>query len=411
MGSDKDSMTKKIETLAQFYELMWETVSVRRHIVSCIFKEKRMKDSWVVSLERTREVLESLPEDNGSYTLKLTDDQYLHTELTYEIDELKKDLACLRQSEDTFFNYLAGSSPGFLSEVERGLDFLTEAHYTCFFTDRDGTVNNYCGRYKSSVQSIYNSLFLTGFAQDCTSNSVMLTSAPLENFGLLDLSIDPPGAFIYAGSKGREYIDRNGRRGSYAIGSLQQHKLDELNEALSTLLRKEEYVQYSLIGSGLQFKFGQTTVARQDIYETIPQNESEHFYKLVSGIVHDLDPEGTFFRMEDTGKDIEIILTIERDDASQSRSDFNKGDGVRFLNSDLDLKLTEGPNLICGDTSSDVAMVEASMDMTENTWAVFVTADESLKEQVRKVCANSYFVSSPDILITLLCSLRKRIIK
>ena len=404
-------MTKKIETLSQFYNVMWETVSIRRHIMSCIFNEEKVQEEWVASLKRAQEVLESLPQDNGTYTLKLKEDKYLHTELTYEIDELKKDVAYLRQSGDTFFDYLAGSSPGFISEVESGLGFLAETHYQNFVTDRDGTVNNYCGRYKSSVQSIYNSLFLTGFACDCTSNSIMLTSAPLENFGLLDVSIDPPGVFIYGGSKGREYIDRNGRKGSCPIGPLQQQKLDNLNEKLSTLVQKEEYVQYSLIGSGLQFKFGQTTVARQDIYKTIPESESEHFYELITGIVHDVDPEGAFFRIEDTGKDIEIILTIERDDESQTRSDFNKGDGVLFLNSDLDLNLTEGPNLICGDTSSDVAMVEASMSMTENTWTLFVTADELLKEQVRKVCANSFFISSPDILVTILFSLSKRMKK
>jgi hypothetical protein len=404
-------MTKKIETLSQFYDVMLETVSIRRRIVGCILNEENVQEKWVTSLERTREALESLPEDNGTYAIKLKEDKYLHTELTYEIDELEKDVTYLRQSEEKFFSHLAHYRPGFFSEVESGLGFLTGTHYKNFITDRDGTVNNYCGRYRSSVQSIYNSLFLTGFARHCTSNSVMLTSAPLESFGLLDLSIDPHGAFIYGGSKGREYMDRSGKRGSYPIGSLQQQKLDDLNEALTTLLQEDEYVQYSLIGSGLQFKFGQTTVARQDIYGTIPKSESEHFCKLISGIVHDVDPEGTFFRIEDTGKDIEIILTIERDDDYQVRSDFNKGDGVRFLNSDLDLNLTEGPNLICGDTLSDVAMVEASMDMTENTWTLFVTADESLKEQVREVCANSFFVSSPDILVTMLCNLRSRVKK
>ena len=127
--------------------------------------------------------------------------------------------------------------------------------------------------------------------------------------------------------------------------------------------------------------------------------------------MHDVDPEGAFFRIEDTGKDIEIILTVERDDEYQDRSDFNKGDGVLFLNRCLDLNLTEGCNLICGDTSSDVAMAEASMRKTENTKALFVTTDDSLKQQVKQVCANSFFVSSPDTLITVLFSLSERMKK
>ena len=47
-------------------------------------------------------------------------------------------------------------------------------------TDRDGTINNYCGRYKSSVQSAYNSIFLSRFATDCCQNSIILTAAPLQ---------------------------------------------------------------------------------------------------------------------------------------------------------------------------------------------------------------------------------------
>jgi hypothetical protein len=230
----------------------------------------------------------------------------------------------------------------------------------------------------------------------------------LENFGLLDLSIDPRGIFIYAGSKGREFIDRSGRRNSFPIKKGQQQELDALNKALFDLLKREEYEQFSLIGSGLQFKFGQTTVARQDIYNTIEESESKLFLDRISGIVQDIDPEGAFFRIEDTGKDIEIILTVERDDVSEVYSDFNKGDGIIFLDSTLHLNLNEGLNLICGDTSSDVAMVKASQGKTDDTWAIFVTTDETLKERVRQVCAHSFFVSSPDILITIFHSLRKR---
>jgi len=401
-------MAIRIETLAQFYELMWETVHVRRHAVACLLNEEKTQEKWATSLQRTHEAFKSLPKEKGKYKLKLKEGKYIHTELTYEIEELQKDLIFLKHSEESFYHCLVRYNPEFFSEIEEGLRFLSETRFHNVITDRDGTVNNYCGRYKSSVQSIYNSLFLVRFARDCTVNSVILTSAPLEHFGLLDLSIDPMGVFIYAGSKGREYIDRNGRRGSSPINIIQQQKLDALNETLFDLLKREEYEQFSLIGSGLQFKFGQTTVARQDIYETIQESESEHFFKRVSGIVQDIDPEGAFFRIEDTGKDIEIILTIERDDESEILSDFNKGDGIIFLESMLHLNLNKGPNLICGDTSSDVAMVRASQSKTENTWAIFVTNDEALEDEVRQVCPNSFFVSSPDILISILHSLSKR---
>jgi hypothetical protein len=401
-------MVKKIKTLAQFYDLMWKTVPVRRQVVGCLLKGKNVQEEWLQGLRSAHDSLVALPKEHGTSKLILKEDTYIHTELTYEIEELQKDLIYLEHSEKTLYDYLESKNPRFLSEVEEGLRFLSDQKFNNFITDRDGTVNNYCGRYKSSVQSIYNSLFLVKFAQDSTLNSVVLTSAPLENFGLLDLSVDPPNTFIYGGSKGREYVDRSGRKGSYPIVKVQQEKLDTLNNALAKLLKSELYRQFALIGSGLQFKFGQTTVARQDIYKTIPETESKLFYERVSGLVQDIDPEGTSFRIEDTGKDIEIILTIRRDDTSDGVGDFNKGDGIYFLDSDLHLKLDRGPNLVCGDTMSDLSMVSASMEATEDTWTIFVTEDEGLKNEVQLVCANSFFVSSPDILITILYRLSER---
>jgi hypothetical protein len=401
-------MLKKIESLAQFYDLMWETVHVRRQIVKCLLNNEKIEEKCVDSLKTTNEALESLPKEKEKYRLKLREGKDIYTELTYEIDELQKDLIYLAHSEETFYKYLEGYNPGFFSEIEEGLQFLSGTRFKNFITDRDGTVNNYCGRYMSAIQSIYNSIFLVRFACDCTLNSVILTSAPLENFGLLDLSVDPQGIFIYAGSKGREYVDKDGKRGSFPIEKAQQQKLDTLNEVLSKLLKSEEYEQFSLIGSGLQFKFGQTTVAHQDIYGTINVLESEQFLKRVSDIVYDIDPEGNCFRIENTGKDIEIILTIKREDEFESLSEFEKGDGIIFLDDKLNLNLNNGPNLICGDTSSDVAMVKASLAKTEDTWAIFVTDDGVLKQEVRQLCANSFFVSSPDILITILQILSKR---
>jgi hypothetical protein len=327
--------------------------------------------------------------------------------LTYEIDELRKDLFYLENSEDMFYQYLDNMNPGFSKELEVGLRFLSGARFTNFITDRDGTVNNYCGRYKSAVQSVYNSVFLVRFARECASNSVILTSAPLENFGLLDVTIDPERIFIYVGSKGREYIDRSGKRGHFPIEKDQQQKLDILNKRLSDLLKEEEYEQYSLIGSGLQFKFGQTTVARQDIYGIIEKQESEKFLQLVTGIVRDVDPEDKLFRIEDTGKDIEIILTMQRSSSNNDISDFNKGDGIDFLNEALKLGMEGKKSLICGDTLSDIPMVKASLKKSSHISAIFVTEDEDLKAKVQKVCPDSFFVSRPDILVSILHHLSK----
>jgi len=121
--------------------------------------------------------------------------------------------------------------------------------------------------------------------------------------------------------------------------------------------------------------------------------------------VSDSDPQNENFRIEDTGLDIEIILTIG--DSRSGFKDFDKGDAVKFLNEELQLGMTDGPHLICGDTYSDIPMLEAAKEKTDNIWAMFVTKDCKLAVKVRDVCPNSIIATEPDILITILNFLSK----
>ena len=169
-------------------------------------------------------------------------------------------------------------------------------------------------------------------------------------------------------------------------------------------MQDPRYELFSLIGSGLQFKFGQTTVARQDIYGSIPAKESEAFMNVIEELIRDIDPRGEYFRTEDTGKDIEIILTVE---GESGLKDFDKGDGVSFLDGELGLGLARGGNLVCGDTSSDIPMVAAARVKSPQTSAIFVTSETAIKQAVRRICEHTHFVSEPDILVCLLNQLGK----
>jgi len=158
-----------------------------------------------------------------------------------------------------------------------------------------------------------------------------------------------------------------------------------------------------LIGSGLQYKFGQTTIARQDVSSSIPELKSTAFLIKVENLLKRLDPDNQYFRIEDTGLDIEIILTVS-DSGSDSLKDFDKGDGLSFLNTELSLNLSDGKTLICGDTFSDLAMVKKSIEITGTTIAIFVTTDEKLKKELSRICPKSILVSSPDVLVWSLMS-------
>lgn len=396
---------KSIDTLAQFYELMKETRSTRTVLTALYFRNEPFSEAQVAPLKEALFYLNRIPEQDGQKCLKLDDKKTILLDLSYETDELKKDIFFLENNEPDFLKMLADLHENFEKEVSEGVEKLKSIHFKSFITDRDGTVNNYCGRYASSIQSAYNAVFLSRFAQCCADNSVILTSAPLDNIGLVDLSVSPKNSFIFAGSKGREYFNKQGKRGQFPVSEEKQKILNILNERLGDLVKKPQYVQFSLIGSGLQYKFGQTTIARQDITKAIPEDESLAFKAIIENIVKEIDPDDKYFRIEDTGKDLELILTIESADNSQELKDFDKGDGITFLNNDLNLEMEIGPNLICGDTNSDVPMIPSAIEKSRDLHSIFVTKDDALKEKVKSACDNAIFVSEPDILITILSTL------
>ncbi|NNK84146.1 MAG: trehalose 6-phosphate synthase [Desulfobacterales bacterium] len=404
---------QEIRTVKQFYNLMAMTRDIRCKMVKDLFNDQPVDQDCLASLKNALLSLEDIPSEDGLKILHIDDTKKISARLLYEISELEKDIFFLQNNEKKFIDYLENLHQGFVEQVNQGIDKLKHLQFNCFITDRDGTINNYCGRYISSVQSVYNSVFLTRFAREKTSNPIIITSAPLKNPGLVDVSINPDKTLIYAASKGREYIGLDGKRKTYPIEENKQLLLDKLNKILSDLVKKPSFEMFSMIGSGLQFKFGQTTIARQDIRKSIPESESNEFLEKINHMVKEIDPGGENFKIEDTGLDIEIILTIEDsdEDSGSEAKDFNKADAVNFLNDALNLNMKKGPHLVCGDTSSDTPLIEATMEKSPDTWAVFVTENSELSAKVKAMCPNSLIVTQPDILVTILgfLALGKRI--
>lgn len=393
-----------INSLNDFYSLMFYTRDIKKLIVNDILNNKICNSEMIDLLKEALEILNNLPGNQYEKIINHHNTQ-VKLNLFYEISELQKDIYYLLHKEQDFYEYLSILNPNFFKQIADGKDFLANNKFKNLISDRDGTVNNYCGRYNSSIQSIYNAVFLSRYAIYSAENTVILTSAPLKNVGLLDMSVSPDNLFIYAGSKGREYLDKNNNKHYLSIDSEKQKILDKLNNEIDNLLNNEEYQIFSLIGSGFQKKFGQTTIARQDIYNSIPPDISESFFNQIINLVNYIDPNKKYLSIEDTGLDIEIILNINNED--NELKDFDKGDGVEFLDRNIPLNINELGAIICGDTKSDIPMLTTTIKKTNNVAAIFVTNDDNLKESINNICANSYFVSSPDILITLLNEINK----
>jgi hypothetical protein len=164
-------------------------------------------------------------------------------------------------------------------------------------------------------------------------------------------------------------------------------------------LKREENRIFSLIGSGFQRKFGETAVARQDMHGSVPPAESKRFKGEIRRIVEEHNRDGEFFRLEDTGKDLEIILAL----GDEGRH-FDKGDGISFLSGVLDIPLEKKNVLVCGDTFSDLPMVTRARDEGASVTAVFVTTDESLRRALGETEVEYTLVSTPDVLVSALCN-------
>ncbi|MDN5356286.1 MAG: hypothetical protein PWQ43_1228 [Rikenellaceae bacterium] len=393
-----------INSLNDFYSLMFYTRDIKKLIVNDILNNKICNSEMIDLLKEALEILNNLPGNQYEKIINHHNTQ-VKLNLFYEISELQKDIYFLLHKEQDFYEYLSNLNPNFFKQIAEGKDFLANNKFKNLISDRDGTVNNYCGRYNSSIQSIYNAVFLSRYAIYSAENTVILTSAPLKNVGLLDMSVSPDNLFIYAGSKGREYLDKNNNEHYLSIDSEKQKILDKLNNEIDNLLNNEEYQIFSLIGSGFQKKFGQTTIARQDIYNSIPPDISESFFNKIINLVNYVDPNKKYLSIEDTGLDIEIILNINNED--NELKDFDKGDGIEFLDRNIPLNINKLGAIICGDTKSDIPMLTTAIKKTNNVATIFVTNDDNLKESINNICANSYFVSSPDILVTLLNEINK----
>ncbi len=396
--------------LKDLYGLMDATRYARLVLVQSLLRGQKAEAEGVALLKDALDRLRLVPGPDGQAvrdfhaerSLQLTETRSVSVVLSYEIGELERDILFLEQGEQALLERIETEHPGVLDQAREVADTLDGLRFRTLISDRDGTVNNYCGRYGTSTQSAYNAVFLARFAGSRVDHPILLTSAPLDNGGIVDISTTPPGSFVFAASKGREFIGLDGEERRKPVPPGKQALLDKLNGRLKIMLGSPEYETFGLIGSGLQFKFGQTTVARQDMDGSVESEVSDAFLAKIRDLVAELDPKGEVFRIEDTGKDIEVLLTVDDTNGEGGARDFDKGDGVRFLAQELGLDMAQGPHLVCGDTGSDVPMLEAALDMCDHVYAVYVTQDEKLADRVKQVCAGAMIVDRPDALVVAL---------
>ena len=294
---------------------------------------------------------------------------------------------------------LAGAShtPGgsTLAEAEMLAESLCGQRFARFITDRDGTVNGYCARYATAVQPAWAALCLTRFVESCCERSVMLTAGPLRGPGIVDLSTMPAGAMVLAASKGREYRREDGDEGAQPLPEAGAAALERFTTAVTSLHAEERYRIFAYVGSGLQIKHGMVAVGYQDTAGTVPRELAAEYRRRLEEAIAGSDPDRTLLGVEDTGREMEVALR----EGSDGHHGFDKGDGVQWLDSALRLQLAGNRVLVCGDTASDVPMVERATALGARVTAIFAGAGEAVRERVGEVAAEAFFVDSYEALL------------
>ncbi len=345
--------TEKIVTIQDLYSVMDFSAHIRREALSRIKKNREVIKAGEI-LDSIIALIESSTREGDQFLFDSGNGTTCYIDLTTELMELRRDV--------TFFKM---GLPGLLEDIrehssvdDRALQDLLQFKPDLFVTDRDGTISHYSNLYGISHQAAYNAKILIDFASHFTTAPVILTSGPMEGPGIRDLSVFPDNEYMLASSKGREYLDGKGNITETPLTSVQKRALDTLNEKIEILLQHPDTAYFRFIGSGFQKKYGQTTIARQDKARSIPEDASLKWKEKIEQLVNEVDRENALFRIEDTGKDIEVHLV--KDPMNPGASEFTKGDGLEFILKTGDIH-PSGRILIAGDTPSDLPMVDASL--------------------------------------------------
>uniref|UniRef100_A0A8R1TV91 alpha,alpha-trehalose-phosphate synthase (UDP-forming) n=2 Tax=Onchocerca TaxID=6281 RepID=A0A8R1TV91_ONCVO len=424
----------EVKLLADFYQLMDKTCQVRRQIAERVLKGIAIRAHFSVSLENAKASLENscIPDTHTLIleTAAAGDDsdegsQHLTAkfDITNELAELENDLEFLRfiQSDEinnveqfvmTLGSYHPAGQTAFVDEVNKAFALLTEGdHFQHFFTDRDGTLKSYSCSYPASIQPAYSAVIQAQFARRCAQFCAIVTTSPLMHIGVLDVSTMPEGYYAYGASAGREwYLNPSLQFKDDSVNDADLALLTNVFERLEELLEQPEYRNFTWIGSGLQRHYGHITIARQDVNYSVPKHRSSLLYQAVCKIVNKVDPTSATLALREGEFDLKIFTKVALSEINSATAKisgriFNKGHGIRLIKSKMGLKLNCGKILVCGDSETDLPMLEECLICSPmNVYTIWVTTNPQLQEKVRLLCGtyendHYVFVSCPEVLL------------
>ncbi|KAI6209721.1 putative trehalose-6-phosphate synthase 2 [Aphelenchoides besseyi] len=432
-------MTFHSNSVDEFKDLMYKMQAVRRHIVSSLLSSQTVKSDWIQLLKHTFNILNDDNTKDYQREMTTSSGEKFSVNIKDEIVGLEKDLKFLEELEhvqeqhiftalehvplsEVLQPYHPISTEAFQKERDQCVEFLRnfvrsaidEGRKPVMITDWDGTMKDYCSQYATNLQPIYSAVGMAKFAENFTRLTAVLTAGPLgspngtednttESIGavgpgILHLTALPiDGPVVFSGSWGREWWLR-GQRVVHDDGISTEgiDALDRVNHEMRTLLSLGEYSQFGLVGSGVQRKVDRLTLGVQTVCKHVHPELSNRYQDEVKERMLRVDPNKEILHF-DPSTELEVEIVVHNDGTI-----WNKANGVdRLIRTVGDTLEPPGRVLICGDTSSDLPMVQHAVEANPGgTMAMFVGIKPELHERVKQMVnnpKNCCFISCPDV--------------
>jgi hypothetical protein len=384
-------------SLEDLTQLLDRAAAARRAAAAAILAGRPVPPEVTAAIARLGADLRRCAGRDHVAALTHSEDTSLRLDLGLEIEQLENDALYLEDGREALRKRLGKRRPGLGDAVRRGLKALAGETFNTLICDADALFRPAGHRLATSFQPAWNAVAACRFAMARSRRPVLWSEAPLPS--LLARSALPPQTFAYAGSLGRQWQTAGGDQGQAALSQEKTDLTQAMAERITSLMASSDRLPFLWIGSGLQLRQGEISIARQDAARSIDEDDSRNLLEHIHDAVDAVDPQRQHFRVDDDGYDVAITPTSANRDLW---NDFSPAEGLRNIDQALGLDLAKGPHLVCAAGSSGVALLAALAARTPNLRAILVTDRDDLAARARELCPHVAIVRHPDTVASIL---------
>ncbi len=387
---------RPLPSLDDLTDLMAETAALRRKAAAALIAGGPLPAELPPSLAQALADLDAAADRDGTVTVTLdaAEDQPLRLPMAEEIHQLENDLVYLSEGREALLKTLAKRHHGLRDMIRRSLRDMAGQNFGALVCDCDALLRAPGQRFATAVQPAWNAVAITRFAMARARKPVLWSDAPLSGPGIADLAVVPPRTFAFAASLGRECRDPEGAETLAPLSGEKAALLESINARLAVLLADPLWRAFACVGSGFQFRRGETVIARQDANASVDEDASLALLENIHNIIDAVDPERQHFRVDDDGLDVSVTPTASTLDLWR---DYSPTEGLRAADTALGLDLSRDPTLVCCAGTTGLALLTALAAKSADLRAIFVADRDDLGRRALDICPKTAVVPHPDI--------------